>query len=34
MMLDMAFPGGNMDAVHDCYYDPTTEPELKTYEMK
>ena len=34
LMLDKAFPGGNMDAVHDCYYDRSTDPALWTSEMK
>ena len=34
MMLDDAFPYGKMDAVHDCYYDVASDPELATYEMR
>ena len=33
-MLDYDLPGGHMDAVHDCYYDKKTDPEVMSYEMK
>lgn len=34
MMLDTEFPGGNMDAVLDCYYDIESDPENWTLEMR
>lgn len=34
MMLDYEFPGGQMDAVHDCYYDDKIDPALMTWEMR
>ena len=33
MMLDKEFPGGNMDAVHDCYIEPKDDLKLKSEEM-
>ena len=33
MMLDKEFPGGNMDAVHDCYIEPKDDWKLKSEEM-
>ena len=33
MMLDKGFPGGTMDAVHDCYFDPTSDFATDTFEM-
>jgi len=34
MMLDFEFPGGEMDAVHDCYFDIRTDPALVPWEMR
>ena len=34
MMLDDGFPGGNDDAVHNCYIDPDNEEKMASFEMQ
>ena len=33
MMLDLGFPGGKQDAVHDCYIDPDNPTLMESFEM-
>lgn len=33
IMLDEAFPGGNADAVHNCYINPENKIQMDSFEM-
>lgn len=33
MMLDIGFPGGKQDAVHDCYVNPQNSTLIENFEM-